>query len=507
MNLREIPASQRSNAEVLAALLELVPVREGDRFLLLPRREVIDLVEEMRQAGDRERAFELLAALEFDPEKVFRELYSQVASRSVRVQTSTLFTMLQEAARTGENRSDLMRRLLRPRVEAAFEELRARIPDEREDMVRYSLEGWTEAAPPAVEELEARDVQEGEVALPAIRFRLGPKELPEDLRKYSRYFLKNLFRLNNIYGDDRFHYPPELIERYWEFVSPNQGTFEAEIVPAAGSLTVRLFEVVRSFGLERTENPDYYGLVEFLAREARKRCIKCCRITLQGRLPEDDEILEEMMAIEADLPDGQGTHGVGCVRHDLSPEGLELFRMLLRKLSGIKAEVLFPVSERTVDGQEELAVLGFDIALHEGAGRFLLDRAEASERSMHNVVLSVGGKLLDLSRQIYRDPPAFPRPDIDALDEEVRRLIHQAEEDGLTEERAREIVAKITVLDYYESLAKYSYALSEQLVKLLEGRQTVTFTAPRVLLALLDRVLEERTADELVLEALGRTGP
>jgi len=122
---------------------------------------------------------------------------------------------------------------------------------------------------------------------------------------------------------------------------------------------------------------------------------------------------------------------------------------------------------------------------------------------MHEVVLAVGEKLLGLSRQVYRDPANFPQPDIDELDAEVRRLIDRAEEDGLTEEMAREIVAKITVLDYYESLAKFSYALSEQLVEYLEGMQTITFAIPRVLLALLNRVLEERSADELVLSSLG----
>jgi len=503
MNFREVPADQRVDAEMLAALLELVPVRDGDRYRLLPRREVIDLVEQMRQVGDRERAFELLAALEFDPERAFRDLYPQVASKSVRVRTSTLFRMLQEASRTGESRSDLMRRLLRPAVEAAFEELKDRIPDEREDLVRFSLDEWKGAPRPAVEELEARDVQEGEVALPAIRFRLGPQELPPDLRKYSRYFLKNLFRLNNVHGDNRFHHPPELIEKYWEYVSPNQGTFEVEIVPAAKTVTVRLFEVSRAFGLERTEDPDYFGLVEFLAREARQRRIRSCRVSLQGRQPEDDEVLEQMMAVEADLPEGPGA---GPVRHDLSPEGLELFRSLLRRLTGVKAEVRFPVSERTTDGHDALSVLGFDLELDE-TGRFRLDHGEASERSMHEVVLVVGGKLLDLSRQVYREPARFPRPDVDALDAEVHRLIRQAEEEGLTDEKAREIVAKITVLDYYESLAKYSYALSEQLVKLLEGRQTVTFTAPRALLALLNRVLEGTTVDALVLDGLGAEGP
>lgn len=160
------------------------------------------------------------------------------------------------------------------------------------------------------------------------------------------------------------------------------------------------------------------------------------------------------------------------------------------------------MSERSADEKDDLAALGFDIGIDGETGRFLLDGAEASERSMHEVVVLIGRKLLDLSRQAYRDPARFPEPNIEELDAEVHRLIAEAEEDGLTEEMAREIVAKITVLDYYEALARYSYVLSEQLVRYLESEHAVTFTMPRILLALLNRVLEESNADELILQRL-----
>ncbi|NLK25993.1 MAG: hypothetical protein GX307_05405 [Euryarchaeota archaeon] len=503
MNLREIPVHQRADAEVLAALLGLIPVRDDEHYTLLPRREVIDLVEDMRLAGEREKAFELLAALEFDDETVFREHCTRVASKNVSVKTATLFRMLQEASITGEGRSAMMCRLLRPWVQKAFDEMKEQLPDEREEIVSYSLERWGEVKRPEADERDLLDVESKEHPIPVMRFRYKSNELPEDLRKYSRYFLKNLFRLNNIYGGNEFHYPPEMIERYWEFVSPNQGTFELEIIPTTRAMTLRLFEVSRSFGLEKTENPDYYGIVEFLAREARKQCIKGCKIRLTGRQSQDDEILGEMMAIEADLPEGRAPYGPGCIMHELTPEGLELFRLHLRRLSGIRAEVLFPLSEHVDARRDDLAVLGFDLYFDEESGRFRLDNAEASGRSMHEVVLTVGGKLLDLARQVYHDPPRFPHPNIEELDAEVHRLIQEAEEEGLGEETAKEIVAKITILDYYEGLANYSYAISEHLVEYLEGQQTITFSIPRVLLALLNRVLEEKTPDELVLSGLG----
>ena len=39
-------------------------------------------------------------------------------------------------------------------------------------------------------------------------------------------------------------------------------------------------------------------------------------------------------------------------------------------------------------------------------------------------------------------------------------------------------------------------------MKYLEEEKTVTFTMPRMLLALLNRVLEQRSADEIILERL-----
>lgn len=507
MSFREVPADQRQDAEVLAALLGLVPTREGDRILLLSRTEIMEKVEELRRAGEDEGAYSLLHDLEFDAPAAFQSLYTQVASKSVRLQTATLFRLLKGMSETGESRGDIMRRLLYPYVIEALSDVEDRVSEEHMDMLRFSLDRWRSGGRASSEEdeLEA-PAQKGPGPLPALRMRLGNDRLRPDLRKFSRYFLKNLFRLNNIHGSNEFFHPPEIIERYWEVVSPNQGVFHAEMVPSSNSLTVRVFDPVRCFGLERTENPDYFGLVEFLAIEQREDRIKGCRIDLHGRTVDDEVILQEMMSIESEV-DGDPLSCSVRRPHQLSTDGLEAFRRRIRQLTGVQAEVRFPVNEGTPSGGlDDYSVLGFDLTLDHTGKRFLLDGAEVSERSMHEVVLAVGGKLLDLSRHVYRDPAHFPKPDIEELDREIHRLIGKAEEEGLSEERAMEIVAKITVLDYYEGLAKYSYALSEQLLDYLNGTQVVTFTIPRVLLALLDRVLEERGIDDLILANLKEDG-
>jgi hypothetical protein len=510
MSFREMPAGERTDAEILAAILGLIPVRSGEMIRLMPRQGIMDRIEELRIAGDEDEAYRLLADLEFDGEAVFKNCFSQMASRSVRVRTSTLYRMLEVMAGTKESRNDLLQRLLAPLAAEALDEIAESADERKIGLLRFSLDGWAKARRTGPEEIYSDDVggNEGAASRPVLRTRLENGDLPEDLRKYARYFLKNLFRLNNIHGRNEFVHPPEVVENYWEIISPDQGTFHAELAPASKSFAVGLYHISKSFGLERSENADYYGLLEMLVSEMRGPRIKGCRVEVHGANREDDLALQELLSIETVLIDEPPVvPRPAGIPQPMSPEGLELFRTGLQKLSGIRAEVLFPVNPRDPDcGLQDYSMLGFDLVLDPASGRFLLDDAEVSAGTMDQLVLAVGGKLLALSRQLYRDPARFPQPDVDVLDTEVHALIAKAEREGLDDGLARDIVAKITVLDYYESLAKYSYALSDQIRRYLEGTQVVTFTVPRVLLALLDRKFEQRGIDDIVLAGLEGRG-
>jgi hypothetical protein len=508
MPFRDVPAEQSADAEILAAVLGLVPVRSEGVVRLMSKQEVMDRIEELRCAGEETESYRLLADLEFDGEGVFRRSFSQMASKSIRVQTSTLFRMLEAMASTNESRNDLLRRAFAPAVREGFRPIEVGVDEEKAKMIWFSLDQWAALKPSSPEE-DPTDVAPGIPGYrPELRTRTDNERLPPDLRKYSRYFLKNLFRLNNIHGHNEFYYPPEVIENYWEVVSPDQGIFQAEMVPVTRSLTVGLYRTERSFGLQRTANPDYFGLAEMIALEKRVPRIKGCRVDVHGETTEDEVALQEALGIETVLfEDGSPMTGAMGIHQELSADGLALFRKKLRELSGVRAEVRFPVNPASPDTWDtDYSVLGFDLRLDPDTGRFLLDDAIVSEPTLDQVVLAVGAKLLALSRQLYREPGNFPQPDVESLDRKVHALIAQAEKEGLTDERAREIVAMIIVLDYYEALAKYSYALSEHLLHYLEGTQVVTLTIPRVLLAILDRVLEERDADDIILEALAREG-
>lgn len=505
MSIREVSAQKAADADILASLQGLVPVRCGERFLLMTRKRAMDLIEESREAGRYEETSRLLKALEFNGETAFRRSFSQMTSRSVALPTTTLYRMLEVMSETGESRDDLMRRLLAPAVLEALAEASETMDEEKARLLKLSFEDWRKkrAGEGEVESDDLGSAAEGTIPAPVLRLRLSKEDISEDLRKYSRYFLKNIFRLNNIHGRFEFYHPPEVIEDYWEVVSPEQGVFHMELSPSRRSLTVGLYRTTRAFGLLRTENPDYYDLVEFLANEKRSPRIKGCRVDVHGATAEDEIILEEALSIESMLLEDPTVSGrIAGVPRPMSPEGLSAFRSRLMQLSGIRSEVRFPVNVHDPEcGDQDYSVLGFDLNLDD-TGRFVLDGAVVSEPTLHEVGLAFAGKLLALTRQLYREPASFPQPDIDELDAEVRALIARAEREDLSDELGREIVAKITVLDYYESLAKYSYALSEELLEQLEGMQNVTFTIPRVLLALLDAAMGAEELNDRILAAL-----
>jgi hypothetical protein len=497
--INEVPSAQAGDAEVLAAVQGLIPVRSGEVVRLLPRKKVIALVEERREAGGDPS--ELLAALEFNGEETFRQNFSQLASGTVKVHTSTMYLMLQEISARGGSRDALIRRLLARPILDTIRVLTTHGDEEKAQLLQLSLDDWVGGR-------ESNGEDDGTGRTPSLRYSERADEIPSDLRKYTRYFLKNLYRLNNIHGSYEFFHPPEVIEDYWEVIAPCQGVFEAEIVPSSRSLTVRMFLTSHSFGLNRTENPDYFDLVELLVSERRIPRVKGSQVEVHGMTVDDEIVLEEALSIESMLVEDPTIEGQSAsVPMAMSSQGLASFRSHLRSLSGIRAEVRFPVNVNDpYGGDQEYSVLGFDLDYDREAGAFILDEERISPVDHHLVVLTVGGKLLGLSRQLYHDSANFPAPEVHELESEVHALIARAEDTDLTEELAKEIVAKITVLDYYESLAKFSYALSERIISLLEGDQKIEFTIPRALLALLNAALLTRSANEMLLNGLEERG-
>ena len=67
MSIRRVPADRPGDAEMLASLQGLYPVRSGDVIELVPRGQVMDLIEERRRTGEGD-VDTLIKVLEFDGE-------------------------------------------------------------------------------------------------------------------------------------------------------------------------------------------------------------------------------------------------------------------------------------------------------------------------------------------------------------------------------------------------------------------------------------------------------
>lgn len=506
---RLYPAERKVDAEIVAALQGLYPVRCGDLIELLPRQKVLDLIEERDGAGDVEAAEELSRALAFDGDSAFQRSYSQMTSCRLIVRTSTLFRLMEISTRSDEGRDDILRRQLAFAIDKALEDVTKHGSEEKVGLVHRSLSEWRSLRPHRQEGAGSEEGDHGRSGTGRTLYTcLEGDSLPPELVKTSRYFLKNLFRLNNLHGNNEFHHPPEVVEDYWEIVSPDQGIFEVRMVPARRELALVLFRTSRSFGLNRTDNEDYYGLIEFLASERREPRIHGCRVEIRGRTREDDVYLEEALSVETEVVEGPIPDGpLAGIPRPLSLEGLRTFRSCLRRMSGVRAEVQFPIDPNDpFPGSENLSVLGFDLSFDREEGRFLIDEVPVRPGGEDDVALVIADKLLALSRRLCPRPSSLPVPDMQKMEAEVRALIALSEQDDRGEELARKIVAKITVLDYYESLVRYAYALSRQLIEFLEGEQEIVLAIPRPLLALLNEELDERSVDDLLMAGHRKEG-
>ncbi len=481
MKIVEFSPNRRDDAEIFASIQGLVPHHHKDKTVL-----------EERVKED-----------EFNEEEVFKSSYSRMVSKSFRIRSTTLYKILQQSARTLETRNEILRRLLIPSIRKEIDSTRDMADKEKMELVLYALEEWGEEAHDRFEEIDAGLIKNGyreSLCQPLVCTHVHGNRLPEDLRGSAHSFLRDLFRLNNIHGD-QFFYSPEVLTKYWNLIATDPGSFDPEISPVMGTMRGFFFRNPICFSLEKSEASDYYDLVEFLALERRKPRIASTRVQIRGLTDQDDFIVQEMLGIETHLYDDQMhiPSALG-IPQDLSEEGLQLFREDIRRLSGIKASLAFPCFSTPS------SCLEFSIGLSDNQHHFTLDGVEVRREGMEELIRVVGIKVFQLAKLAYRDPSRFPQPDLDAIDRQLQELVDKAEKDGLDEAISRDIVIKATILDFYEALAKLTFSMSAELERYLEGSQVVTLTIPRVLLAYLDQALEGRDLEDVLTEGMEGAG-
>ena len=204
MSIRQVPAERPGDADILASLQGLYPIPSGSIIELVPRQRVMDLIEKRQQTGEGDVG-PLLKALEFDGEAAFRKGYSQMSSCKLNLRTSTIFMLLRAMSETGESRNEVLRRILAPRWRRPWTGTADSVDEGKAYLLRYSLNNWIGMHRSTGDFVEPGDERcgDGDAGLSHLTCMEG-EGLPPELNKTSRYFLKNLFRLNNLHGENEF---------------------------------------------------------------------------------------------------------------------------------------------------------------------------------------------------------------------------------------------------------------------------------------------------------------
>ena len=176
-----------------------------------------------------------------------------------------------------------------------------------------------------------------------------------------------------------------------------------------------LFRTSRGFGMNRTENEDYYNLLELLASERRDPRIHGCRVDLHGPTFEDEQYLQEALSVEtvlveepcprrhtgrkAPAPEPRGTESLPLPAAKDCPGFVRRSSSRLTSPTRIWARGLLGPGVRPCIRSRCRTVSSSMIPI-------------VSPGTQQDVVLVIGSKLLALSRRVYPRPAAFPEPDV-----------------------------------------------------------------------------------------------
>src|SRR5699024_7715284 len=101
-------------------------------------------------------------------------------------------------------------------------------PDKLE-IIRFVLNEWTKTASNADSDYPEA-CRAKIVSMPVMKITLDENNVSKEYIISAREFIKCLFQLNNIINN-RPKYSSEMIDEYWEEVSPDSGIFSAELCP------------------------------------------------------------------------------------------------------------------------------------------------------------------------------------------------------------------------------------------------------------------------------------
>lgn len=454
-----IKGLSKSDSEILAAILDCVPVNADDESIEFLKKEA---------AGNTE----------FDGERLFKSTFSQMTSSKIKMRTSTAYKLMNLMSASGESKNSIIRKMFSPAIENKIETYSPMISPNKLEILKFVLDEWTKTASNADSDYPEA-CRAKVVSMPVMKITLDEDNVPEECIIGAREFIKCLFQLNNL--NSNLRYPSEIIDEYWEDVSPDSGIFSAELCPYLKKLSIQLFDPYYSFSIKRTDDELYDRVAEMLLLESRMGSIANCTVRTYGSSVEDETSVQEIKSIETDILEDR------IIPKEVSAEGLARIQKLLKNVSNLNIDMKFP-------SEDFLCFLNFDITLDDDI--FRIDGVEVKEENKEKVSGIIKLRLIELSQKICYNVHIRSEEEVYSRIQEILDI----KEEDLGEDNVSELIELNCISNLYDSINNYCRAICNEIVKYLLGMREMSFTIPNILLTILNCILIERAADEILTE-------
>ena len=455
-----IKGLSKSDSEILAAMLDCVPVNIDEESIEFLKKEA---------AG----------STEFDGERLFKSTFSQMTSSKIKMRTATAYKLMNLMSASGESKNSIIRKMFSPAIKNKIETYSSMISPDKLEILKFVLNEWTKTASNADSDYPEA-CRAKVVSMPVMKITLDEDNVSEEYILGAREFIKCLFQLNNIINS-KPRYPSEVIDEYWEDVSPDSGIFSAELCPYLKKLSIQLFDPYYRFSIKRTDDELYDSVAEMLLLESRMSSIANCTVRTYGSSVEDETSVQEIKSIEADILEEK------VIPKEVSAEGLARIQKLLKGIINLNVDMKFP-------SEDFLCFLNFDITLDNDV--FKIDGVEVKEENKEKISEIIKIRLVELSQKICCNAQMHSEEEIYSRIQEILNI----KEEDVSEKDVSELIELNCISDLYDSINNYCKVICDEITKYLLGIREMSFTIPNILLTILNCILLERPADEILSE-------
>lgn len=517
MTIKELSLSEKNDAEIFAALQNLILVEDphNNRILLLTRKEALEEVKSKREQGRNDDAYRLLALTKSDSKSFLNDIFSQTSTKSYRINSTTMFKLRMTNFKTELTRSDCIKRLLGPTLSEFFNKHKKDISDENARTIEGLYNKWIRTkrkkTSPRSDEQDLKEIQEEDHPEQSFTF-LFDGFVAQNITVPACSFIGNLLRLMNFRPDGEFYYPPEAIERYLDrygyYFAKKIVSFQ--ILPEMGNLSINFMsgfpaELVR----EANDDVDFLRILEFLVLEWKYRKFKNFEFEVKGKTEKEQKILMDLKNLETSyFKSDDPLVMTKTAVPSLSESGREQFRAGIQKLS--KVEFVHRLGFSTQIEEDDgtwtkvpgsIYPLMFKIDLTPDGESFTLDGIIATYDKSDEMQKVIHDKLMTLAKCIYGRIWKFERPIIEGPGGKMETT-PGARDDEPDDRIINEMMRNFVVLEFYKSIDELSKALADDIIFNLMGSQVISLTIPRVLLAFLNAAMKDKNIDELIVKGL-----